>query len=762
MTRITRIVADQQVVLSDYQNLAHDPRNLVDALIATAIQTGKAYAGATVTKIATTKIAIETPLYVFDSGALYSRDGEDVIEIDLLAALPTTGNQRIVAIVAQGAEQADETEERDFATGVVNNVIQTEARPTATRLFRRAAISTVAGAQAPQPALPLVDSALVVIAYITLSSTEIIEGGIAQNIENRVVPLSTAVNRLKVVEEFVDIADPLIAGLKSDIAKLAADTSASIRNVLTDIMENVARINEQVGIDRDAAFSASDYFLDTTDSDTTHINYLAKVEEGIRFADDNTDTDTLSLSNPGDTRVVIHGNGLLLPKYETTPLIDNIRKDNEIALSNAGSQTVNYTKRTVARSRLRYGDIFKKCTNSAWWKSGRYDVAKGIFERNGETFQVLPGSGDPTKNHKWIRLQKIWVDTYEEIYWDRLVTTASYTGNIASQTFLSPRAAWLTHVELAFSRLDTSGDVRLMICKVTEVGTPDPKNILADVLIPHASLKLFPLVTQVSIGPIYLEAGVRYGFIVSTPGNHWLCISENNKFAQGSYFVSTDGAWFQGDISRDIAFRLLVAEFEAPRVVVDLNDWNLSGGVAGIDLSLEQVAPGPATIEFEVKNGSGPWVALAEATVENGVFAGLPASLDARMVLIGTTEVMPGIMLANSQVTRMRPRTSLTHISAARTTPVNVDEVEIVAVLESYDETPHDCAAQLLVGVGYGTPVNPTATTNETLPDGSIRRRFIFTGITPTTTYKRKITGSTTSALAIFLVSSVTDIAFPA
>ncbi|MGE1157098.1 hypothetical protein, partial [Pseudomonas kitaguniensis] len=93
MTRIARLVPDQQVVLSDFEHLAKDPRDLADILARTAVTAGRGYFGATVVKTAATRVSVATPLGLFDDGAIYTRDGDEIIELDLITALPTTGNQ---------------------------------------------------------------------------------------------------------------------------------------------------------------------------------------------------------------------------------------------------------------------------------------------------------------------------------------------------------------------------------------------------------------------------------------------------------------------------------------------------------------------------------------------------------------------------------------------------------------------------------------------------------------------------------------------
>jgi hypothetical protein len=759
MTRIVKITDRQQVTLDDFVALGKDPRDTMDVVVGTAIEEQAKYAGGAVTRTATTKVTVATPLYLYRQGRVYSREDLNGVEIDLLAHLPTAGNTRIVAIVAQGQEILDETEERDFEVDGTVFPPVVEAAPTPTRQWRKCEVAVVVGTPAPTPVKPAVDVALTVLAYVTLTSTEV-SATIEQVEDNRIVPLGGAVERVKGLEGWRGRAEGLIDGLRSDIAKLQQEQkNQEDRRFMSYLLEQVARLNEAVGIGPDAAFSATDFFLTTDTSDLTHIDYLARVEEGLRFDHANWDENTLALKVPADTRFVVHSNGLLLPKYSDVTLISSKGKETEIALSNAGAQNVTYTQRTVSKTRLRWGNEKSVCTNSSWWRTGRYDPAKGVFYKDGETWQVI--QGDPTRT-KHIRLQQFWIDTYEEIYWDRIVSTASYVGNVCGQTLLMPRSAWVTKVRLGFSRVDTGGDVRVLVTKATASGAPDMANVLTATTIPAASLKIFPTMTEVSLLPVLLEAGQRYALVLITAGNHWLAQVENNKYGQGTFFTSTDGAWFQGDISRDACFELVGAQFQAPRLVIDLDNWNLDGGLTDIDLLLQQIAPEPASITFEVRI-QGNWVALSEVLSGNHPLFGQPASVDARMTLLGTTEMMPGIHVSQSFVTLSRPRTSFAHISTARLTGVNVTQVEIIALLEGgFNETPHNCAAQLLVGAGHATAVNPSATQDQTLPDGSIRRTWTFTGLTPTNTFKRKIIGSTTSALSTFHVAEITDVAYPA
>lgn len=755
MSRIARISDNQHVTLEDFLNLAKDPRNAMDDVILAAIERNAKYYGGTVTRTATTRVTVSTPVILFRLGEVYSRD-DAPIEIDFLANLPTSGNQRYCAIVAQGETINDEAEARDFVVDATSNPPTVEAASTSIREYRRCNISVVVGTAAPTPVKPAIDAALTPIAYVLLTSTQV-DPVVEQVTTSRITSLGEAVSRLLDVEAFRLRAEDLLNGLRSDIAKLQNASKGNTDLNLTGYMlEQIARLNEATGIGEDAALSATDFFLTDDDSDVQNVNYLARVEEGLRFDYANFDEMPLALLNPGDTRFIVHSNGLLLPKYNNQTLVSIVGRDNEAALSNAGSQNIAYTQRTESKTRIRWGNSKKVCTNSSWWKSGRYDQALGTFRRADETWEVSLED----RNSKHRRLTQFWTDTYDEIYWDRLTTTASYVGNVCGQTFLMPRSAWVTKLRLGFSRVDTGGDVRVLICKATNAGAPDMDSVLGTATIAQASLKVFPALTEVPLTPVLLEVGQRYALVLITAGNHWLALATNNKYAQGTFFTSTDSAWFQGDIANDACFELIGAEFEAPRVSIDLDNWNLDGGLTDIDILATQVAIEPATITYEVRIG-GVWTPVQDVGPGNHPLFGLPASVQARMILNGTTEMMPGIFMIRSHVTLSRPRTTALHVSTVRDPAVNVPHVEIIAVLEHYVEANHNCVASLLTGGTFATEIAASSTSDQVLTDGSIKRRWIFSGLTPLNNYKRKISLATTSALSVFHVAELTDVAYP-
>ena len=761
--KIARFTANQNAVLTDFENLAEFPRDALDTLIQAAIsgQLDACYAGASVSKTGTTQVTVEAPIILFKDAKLYTGP-ETPTNQNFLAHMPTSGNRRIVAIMLQAQTVQDATEPRDF---VVNGSVyppQVDPQPTATVEWRKAAIAIQLGDQAPSPSKPVVDSANTVIAWVTLSSTEIVT--VEQNVTNRINTLRSINSRVQVLEEWRDETQPVVEGLKTDVAKLVASNAEKMsRDMQVYLLEQIARLFEQTGMPDGKSYSKTDHFLDTSDSDLDNVLSLTKVEEGIRFADDNAQEHTLGLLTPSDTSIQVSQGGLVLPRYTENNLISITEKSTEHALANGGSQTINYTLKTTSKTRIRYGDPFLVCTNAAWWQTGRYDSVKGVFYKDGVEYNVEFAEQHPSGNpdHSFKRLRQIFIDTYEEPYWAATVVQASYTGQVAGNTFMMPRSGWVTGFNLMLSRVDAGGgDVRLGLCEIFENGAPNYSACYAITTVASADLKIYPAKTKFAIEPTFLEGGKRYAWFVITSGNHWLAMAENNKYAQGSFFVSTDGLWSQGSISLDACFEVLIADFHAPRVTVNLNAWNLSGGICGIDLMLKQVVPDGCTIAFEIQVGSA-WHTIEQVVSGSSPLYNLPANINARIVLLGTTELMPGINLGQSKVTVSRPRLNGVHITKPRLAPGPVKEVIEILILEHFNDVNHDLSCVIQTGNNFDTDVQPTAVTDEVQPDGSVRRVFTWTLGTAITSWKRKTSYTTNSALTVFLVSSATSVSYP-
>ncbi|OYX97193.1 MAG: hypothetical protein B7Y80_20640 [Hyphomicrobium sp. 32-62-53] len=202
--------------------------------------------------------------------------------------------------------------------------------------------------------------------------------------------------------------------------------------------------------------------------------------------------------------------------------------------------------------------------------------------------------------------------------------------------------------------------------------------------------------------------------------------------------------------------RLYFAQFERSRLSIELAPLQLAGGILDIDILNEGITPPACRTDFEVQV-NGAWVPLDGAP--NGPnLTGLPAILPLRVTLTGTTDLMPGFGLSNSQVIVSRPKTTFTWIGETKTLGSPTTSIKIITDLQAYEEAKHDCAVTLRTGATLATTETADVVQDETLPNGTIRRTSVF-NMTATSKYEVRIVGSTTTAADLFLVSELIEFA---
>jgi len=281
------------------------------------------------------------------------------------------------------------------------------------------------------------------------------------------------------------------------------------------------------------------------------------------------------------------------------------------------------------------------------------------------------------------------------------------------------------------------------------------------VTVPQANLKTYPQATNVPIGPVYVTKGRRYATVLITQGAHVVAYVQGNKYAQGQLFYSGDGgAWFMGDATRDLSMVVYYAQFRATRAEVQIEPFQLENGIADIDIIAESFIPDGTQLVWQVQV-NGVWRSLN--TSDTNALTGLPALLPARVVFVGTTDLMPCLTFgAASTVTTSRCRTDFKHVSTARTMPVGVtvDDVEVRLRLEGWNPARHTCDCKLLTGAGFATPLAASSYEDRPTEDpNAIERRFFFEPSPAIDAYKIKIEGTTDNALVTFHVAERIDLA---
>ena len=761
MHKTVKFHQNQQGIYGDHNDAQAHVKQTFDHLIADAVTSQSRFAGFSATKDAATLCAI-TPGRLYVAGAIYTK--EDIGNtIDFFSTLPLS-TEKIVAIVASGAEVETEDEERKFLIDATTRATQIQTVPTT--VHRVATLSTVAGTESASPVKPTVSSDLVTIAWVTLDTIGI--KSIEMNTAAQIESIQNNDARLIDMESWRGSVGNRLDTLATDISGLAQQGAGRGDSGLAyQLASDVARLKELNELEDSHTDYGADRYLTDGESDTDHVNYLATVEEGVRFSNDGEDEFALELFNPINPDIVV-SNGFLLPKYTERRrlLIDTFYE--ELSISQYAYQTVNYVERTMSRTRIRYGNSKTTCTNSTWWRAGTYDPVSNIFTKAGDTWEVV--SGDPLRNHRHVRLRRFWSDTYEETYWDRIVNNASVNGSVVAQTFLNSQVGWMTSLDLYLHQVGPSGDLHILLTK-TKNGKPDADNVLATATLAYADMAVGW--NNLAWPATLLSPGARYGVILVTGGNHYVGLAEGARYAQGTLFYSTDGAFYQGDLTKDVMFGVNCAEFDYNRVEVEMDALSLSGGISDIDLMAEMAVPEGTALSFEIQpGGSGAWLPIEEVASGNTVLYGLPALCKFRAVFTGTPDAHPGINLTTSRMNISRPRTTLTHISEAVTLASATQSFKVNVLLENYYETNHDltCVIDDVTNATAGIAA-ATVTDVDLGPDPQgtdanhkrIRRTFEWTAAEITLATSEiviQLDGATSSALDTFHVSERVHLAF--
>lgn len=756
----TVIYRDRQELQSADLNATQEfVRASLDHVVRDSIEGGKAYAGFSASKTSATEVTL-SPGRLYAGGAVYAR-GEDVV-VDLFNVLPLITKKR-VAIVAYGQEVETDVQPRDFLIDAQTGM--TEPQSVAMESLRRAEISTVAGTEGPDPSHPATDANVTVIAYVMLDTTGVVS--IEQWQATQLPNLRNIAGRTIALESWRGQISGQVDTLRTDLSALADRmTGFASKAEIAELTEELEVIRQEVYAPASYVYYGTEHFLTEDGSNTAHPDYDAVVEEGIRFPHTGSQTAELALLNPNNVYVTA-ASGFVLPKYAHAIRLDLTGYASEARLAQYTYETTQIRQLSRARTRLRYGSSKTVCTNARWWRQGTYDPVANVFRVGAETWEVAADDRrNALINHRWIRVTRFWVDTYDEPYWEHVTTSDTINGQQVAQTFLNSQDGWLSQVGLYFSRKAASGDVTLLVTE-TAYGMPDLSRVISRTTLPMADIQVGAISTEAGLPslvetrlpltPTYLRAGRRYAMVLVTTGDHYVAMTNtDNGVVQGTFFVSTDGAFFAGNLVDDMKLRLYFAKFERPRVSVELTSFQLAGGILDLDVTIPGITPPACRSDIEVQV-NGAWVALDVAP--NGPdLTGLPALLPARLTLTGTTDLMPGFGATGSQAVVTRPKTAFTWVSDARALGSPTTSIKVVTDLQFYVEADHDCTISLIRGVALDGTEAADVVEDVTLPDGTIRRTSIF-NVTAVSDYAVKIVGSTVNAASVFHVSEMIEYA---
>ncbi|MCL7930441.1 hypothetical protein [Halomonas llamarensis] len=748
---------EKQVIYRDRQELqAADLENTQgwgdDALahvISDAISSERHYTGLAVSSNSATELTIDPGrLYDGSEGHVYAIDNAQIKSV--FSMLPLQ-DEKWLAVSVVGQENDTNLEPRDFLIDLQTREV--EPQTVAMQRARVADVHIAQGLESPTPEKPEPPTGYTLIAHVRLTSSGIQEIVLAEN--RRLPNLQRVAGRVDVVEGWIDTAEPRIAHIQSDIAGLADSLNqrATIEQAIQLGMD-MAKVKERLEIPDDYVFYGADHYLDGRETDTTQADYNAHLDEGVRFAQGATVTTQLDIDNPLDGAASLSAEGFLLPRYDERARMRLENRAGELTINQYQYQTVETVQRTMTRQHIRYGATRTVCTNGSFWRSGEYDIATGIFSKDGETFEVEDDRGrrdGPGGLTHWVRVKEFWVDEYEEAYWSQVTTSHTIQGSVLAQTFLSAQTGWHTSAEIYFTSVANDGAVTVMLTAVKN-GQPDTSKVLSRATLTANGLEGGWQKIPWS-RPVFIEAGKRYALVISSGGAHRVGFGEGTEYTQGLLMYAQDGDYFNEAEERDLMLRLNFAKFRSPRAAIQLKSLELAGGIHDIDMLFEGFRPAGTELAFQYRIG-GEWYSVEAGTAERlGVS---PALLPLRVVFTGTTDLMPGLLLTDSQVKLAQHGTEFRHYSTERSLTTPSDTIIIRTLVEDFDDDAHTLDATLVID---GATVNADNQVTEVVDRRSYWLESRFNLASPANAYTIRLDGQTNDPFKGYHVAERYDIA---
>lgn len=716
------------------------------------------------------------PGRLYSDGKVYAFAGTST-PIDVTGRLPQSTKKQML-IVVSGVEQDTDPEQVNFLDAAASTPAAPVYKPqsVATTHSRLANVQPAYGQEAPNPPTPDYGLALP-IAQLLLTPAGVQVQPAGYNLADGKVPVLADVEaRVVSLEVFEATVGPEVSTLASGLAALAnALNNSASQQVLSRMLVRIADLDAKVGIPSNAADSSSDYLLDGTNSDLTHAYSSCKVAEGARFPNAAAADAVLNLFNPFETAGVVKG-GVLFAAYDRY-----VRRNTGAAIGSVQANAytynpVSYTQKTMAQSRVRYGSEFTVCSNSAFWQSGSYDPINGVFTLpNGDTYraaidldsqgQFFASQGNPQVSgtfitqHTFYRLEQFWTDTTTAVYWDAVVQAPQTIGGYhLAETELIGQDQWIDAIGFYLAKLDSQGDVTVLVCEAGDNAAPNPSAVLGMVTVPFSSLKVGENLAVLAT-PVLLQAGKRVSYVLVTPGAHAVSITDGASFPQGTFFVLAPSGYAQGDLTKHLGLNIYGMKFRQSVATIQLQNLQLPGGIASIDILAGSVVPASTNLTYSVQI-AGKLVPLSSVTAGQLTAGGsLQPNLPLFVTLAGTPDMMPALNLAKSNAHVSRPAPDFAHVwpLLPRTPPVPSSQIRAKVRFESFDAAFHTVGCQLLTGAGFLTKTAASSISPITASDGGYEVTYTWNLGAAVNAYKLMPMGHTNSVLNTFHAAWIKD-----
>lgn len=745
----------KQVIFRDYQeqqaadhnDLQDNTRKSLDNIVRDAVTATRRFAGFDAVKSSQTEVTVDTGRFYDQGGAVF---GRDVKTVQSLVTGLAAASKRIVTLSVYGIENETDIGERDFLTNVETGATEPDA--VAMARSRDAVLVFTNGSESADPQPAPLPATHVAIAHILVDTIQIVSVTMVD--ANRVTSTDALDQRMDVQEDFKKKVEPRISSLASDLAALAARVNTGTqKSAFAQVFLDLARLKEKLRFPDTASDYGSDFFLDLDGSDTTNVaqqGYDAKVEEGIRFPNANANEFEIALFSANDPNAALVG-GFLLPKYVDELKLSTGVYAGDLGIAQYGFQTVAMKQGYLSRTRLRYGGGLTVCSNGNYYNTpGESTDLTNLYDVTSQQFQVIGEVWhDPNNwNHESYRTDTYWLDSWKEPYMYAVTVDHTLSGAMVAQSFLISNDMWSTKLGFYVNSKGGNEDIQVALCEVSN-GVPNLDRVVMKTTYAHANIMIGW--NRFSIPPTFLAKGKRYAVVLLSNANHKVGMAEGQGYLDGTFFYSTDGAYYQGDLTKDMMLEIYGAKFNASQVAIEFSAINLDGGLRTVDVLSEMWVPESTQLVFEMRpSGSGEWQPLVADNA--GVLAAAPALVQFRARFVGTRDMAAGIRLTGSRVKVSRPKTAFKHVSKPITLIAPSNEIHVVELLEGFDDIPHDQGATLLVG---STIETPDAVTTKLLDADAKRyeREFVFNLPAPTSTFRIINTGATNTPQSTYHVA---------
>lgn len=645
----------------------------------------------------------------------------DPVSISLVDEKPLiAGQKRVVVLAAQGADDRpaaavprDKTVEvPDGSGGSVSQDIVVTVAPYVANLVQ---VAKLAGGLSTQEVEPVVPADVVPFARVVLDVNGIV-GDVEMLADTRIKSVNDLDAIIRTQGLILDRMYGQVSALQTDLVALQNGLRSTVSFATLDaVIYDVATIKDQLAIGDAGAPYALDRFENADEVNAAHVDFKGRIDEGFQAPYEAEDKVALSLFAPNDVRLMHQDKGVLMPAYDPVVGYAVHSTGAQAPLGGTVTQTMTLTKVSKTYVRVRYGYYYNYLVPVLYNRlRSDADIVYRIFGRPGLAW-AYPYGYYVDRYRYWTRYfrPRVIVDYVSRTYdvWQK--SDVVIQGVIKSQTWQQGQERYIPAIRLGLLAWDAGAEVSVSLCKTRTDGSPDPEQVLETTTVAAAAFKKYvrgnvDTMTRFAFPlPAFAERG-GFGMIISTSGNVTVAMASGEQFLGGNYFESTDGNFFVGSITQDIAHAVEYCQFRTTAMDVRFNNLSLSGGVQGADVSCPGVFPATTAALLQAFAG-GSWRTLGqlppdESQPETGtdeIFGtGTGATYDFRAYLTGTEWVMPMLELGRSERTAFRADDDWHYVSIAREVPAGPVWAKVVATarLAKYDADRHTLTATLKHG----------------------------------------------------------------